>query len=87
MSYTLIRFPQYAGKAAGLVGGGFSVVTSILSSLLVNSLSITNQTILGVAYATLAVGIFLIIVRTKWVTHESAKSNENAQKVEAAVAA
>jgi MFS family permease len=87
MSYTLIRFPQYAGKAAGLVGGGFSVVTSILSSVLVNSLSITNQTILGVAYATLAVGIFLIIVRTKWVTHESAKSNENAQKVEAAAAA
>lgn len=86
MSYTLIRFPQYAGKAAGLVGGGFSVVTSILSSLLVNSLSITNQTILGVAYATLAVGIFLVIVRTKWVTHESAKANENAQKVEAAVA-
>lgn len=87
MSYTLIRFPQYAGKAAGLVGGGFSVVTSILSSVLVNSLSITNQTILGVAYATLAVGIFLVIVKTKWVTHESAKSNENAQKVEAAVAA
>lgn len=87
MSYTLTRFPQYAGKAAGLVGGGFSVVTSILSSLLVNSLSITSQTILGVAYATLAVGIFLVIVKTKWVTHESAKANENAQKVEAAVAA
>src|SRR5882762_6830648 len=45
MSYCLIRFPQYAGKAAGLVGGGFSVVTSILSSLLVNTLNISNQTI------------------------------------------
>ncbi|HEY8895667.1 MAG TPA: MFS transporter [Niastella sp.] len=87
MSYTLTRFPQYAGKAAGLVGGGFSVVTSVLSSVLVNSLSITSQTILGVAYATLAVGTFFIIVRTKWVTHESARVNENTQKVEAAVAA
>jgi MFS transporter, DHA1 family, multidrug resistance protein len=87
MSYTLIRFPQYAGKAAGLVGGGFSVVTSILSSLLVNTLSITNQTVLGVAYAVLAIGIFLVIVRTKWVVNENVRSNENKQPAEAAVAA
>lgn len=86
MSYTLIRFPQYAGKAAGLVGGGFSVVTSILSSVLVNSLSITSQTMLGVAYAVLAVGIFVIIVKTKWVVNEGVK-NENAQQAKAAVAA
>lgn len=87
MSYTLIRFPQYAGKAAGLVGGGFSVVTSILSSVLVNSLSITNQTMLGVAYAVLAIGTFLVIVRTKWVGNESVKTNKNTQQAEAAVAA
>jgi hypothetical protein len=87
MSYTLIRFPQYAGKAAGLVGGGFSVVTSILSSLLVNTLSITSQTMLGVAYAVLALGTFLVIVRTKWVVNESVKTSENAQQAEAAVAA
>lgn len=84
MSYTLIRFPQYAGKAAGLVGGGFSVVTSILSSVLVNSLNITSQTMLGVAYAVLAIGTFLVIVRTKWVTGESAKANKNTQQAVAA---
>lgn len=87
MSYTLIRFPQYAGKAAGLVGGGFSVVTSILSSVLVNSLSITSQTMLGVAYAVLAIGTFLVIVRTKWVGNESVKTNKNTQQAGAAVAA
>ncbi|OQP58351.1 MFS transporter [Niastella populi] len=87
MSYTLIRFPQYAGKAAGLVGGGFSVVTSILSSVLVNSLSITNQTMLGVAYAVLAIGMFLVIVKTKWVGNESVKTNKNEAQTEAAVAA
>ncbi|HEX6430041.1 MAG TPA: MFS transporter, partial [Niastella sp.] len=87
MSYTLIRFPEYAGKAAGLVGGGFSVVTSILSSVLVNTLSITNQTILGVAYAVLAVGLFLIIVKTKWVVNEDARAGENKQRTPAAAAA
>jgi MFS transporter, DHA1 family, multidrug resistance protein len=70
MSYTLTRFPQYAGKAAGLVGGGFSVVTSILSSLLVNTISITNQVMLGVAYAVLIAGILVLIIKTKWKTSE-----------------
>ena len=87
MSYTLIRFPEYAGKAAGLVGGGFSVVTSILSSLLVNTLTITNQTVLGVGYAVLAIGVFLIIVKTKWVVNEGANTNENKQSTPAAAAA
>jgi MFS transporter, DHA1 family, multidrug resistance protein len=87
MSYTLIRFPEYAGKAAGLVGGGFSVVTSILSSVLVNTLTITNQTVLGVGYAVLAIGVFLIIVKTKWVVNEGASTNENKQSTPAAAAA
>jgi MFS family permease len=73
MSYCLTRFPEYAGKAAGLVGGGFSVVTSVLSSVLVNTVTITNQTMLGFAYSVLIVGMMLLIVRTKW------KGSENAQ--------
>jgi DHA1 family bicyclomycin/chloramphenicol resistance-like MFS transporter len=87
MSYTLIRFPEYAGKAAGLVGGGFSVVTSILSSLLVNTLTITNQTVLGVGYAVLAIGVFLIIVKTKWVVNEGVRANDATQERKAVVAA
>jgi MFS family permease len=87
MSYTLIRFPEYAGKAAGLVGGGFSVVTSILSSLLVNTLTITNQTVLGVAYAVLAVGVMILLVRTKWKVGEEAASRAKPQREQATIAA
>ncbi|MBC9930296.1 hypothetical protein [Chitinophaga qingshengii] len=46
----MIRFPQYAGKASGLTGGGFAVVTAVLSSVMVNTISISNQMILGVTY-------------------------------------
>jgi MFS family permease len=87
MSYCLIRFPQYAGKAAGLVGGGFSVVTSILSSLLVNFLSITNQTVLGIGYGVLVVGVLFTIIRTKWIVNERQASGENAQSRPASAAA
>lgn len=66
LSYCLIRFPQYAGKSSGLVGGGFSVVTSIFSSLLVNGIFINNQLWLGVAYAVLAVCVLVLLVSTKW---------------------
>ena len=66
MSYCLIRFPQYAGKASGLVGGGFGIVTSIFSSLLVNTVNITNQAMLGCAYTVLVVLVLLILVKTKW---------------------
>jgi MFS family permease len=66
MSYCLIRFPQYAGKASGLVGGGFAIVTSIFSSLLVNTVNITNQAMLGCAYTVLAILVLLLLVKTKW---------------------
>ncbi|WP_165761299.1 MFS transporter [Niastella koreensis] len=87
MSYCLIRFPQYAGKAAGLVGGGFSVVTSILSSLLVNFLSITNQTVLGIGYGVLVVGVLFTIIRTKWIVNERPAISENAERSPATAAA
>lgn len=78
MSYCLTRFPEYAGKAAGLVGGGFSVVTSIASSLLVNTVTITNQTALGIGYSVLIVGMLLLIVKTKWKTNEATNSEQKA---------
>ena len=87
MSYCLIRFPEFAGKAAGLVGGGFSVVTSILSFILVNTLTITNQTILGVSYAVLVVGVLVIITKTKWVVNERVAVNEKAEPRQASAAA
>lgn len=66
LSYCLIRFPQYAGKSSGLVGGGFSVVTSIFSSLLVNGIFINSQVWLAVAYGTLAVAVLVLLVSTPW---------------------
>lgn len=83
MSYCLIRFPQYAGKASGLTGGGFAVVTSILSSLMVNTISITNQATLGMAYGMVAVIIFLFLVRTKW--REKEERNEKDETAAAQV--
>jgi MFS family permease len=87
MSYCLIRFPQYAGKAAGLVGGGFSVVTSILSSLLVNFLSITNQMVLGIGYGVLVVGVLFTIIRTKWIVNERPAVSQSAESGPEAAAA
>ena len=66
LSYCLMRFPEHAGKASGLVGGGFSVVTSIFSSVLVKMLSINSQLRLGLAYATLAVLVFVLLIKTEW---------------------
>lgn len=74
MSYCLIRFPQFAGKASGLTGGGFAVVTSILSSFMVNTISITSQAILGVAYGIVAVLVFLLLIKTKWKGEEDRKT-------------
>ncbi|SDG85648.1 MFS transporter [Chitinophaga filiformis] len=76
MSYCLIRFPQYAGKASGLTGGGFAVVTSILSTFMVKSISITNQAVLGVAYGIIAALMFLILAKTKWKGSEERKEKE-----------
>jgi MFS transporter, DHA1 family, multidrug resistance protein len=76
MSYCLIRFPQYAGKASGLVGGGFAVVTSILSSLLANTLTISNQATLGIAYGVLSLGLLATLLGTKWKGVEKANRQE-----------
>lgn len=80
MSYCLIRFPQYAGKASGLVGGGFAIVTSIFSSLLVNTITITSQAMLGCAYTVLAIVVLLLLVRTKWKGAEERNAGKNADK-------
>jgi MFS family permease len=79
LSYCMIRFPQYAGKASGLVGGGFSVVTSMISSFLVNTITITSQLMLGVSYAIMAIIVFILLTKTKW------KGEEEKQRAEKSV--
>ncbi len=76
MSYCLTRFPQYAGKASGLAGGGFSVVTAVFSSVLANTITITTQAMLGVAYGILTLGVMLLLLKTKW-QGSGAKKNED----------
>lgn len=51
ISYYRMRFPQYAGKVNGLVGSGFLVVTSLLSSGLTCAITVTQQTRLRILYA------------------------------------
>lgn len=66
MSYGLTRFPEYAGKSAGLLGGGFSIITAIVSSIFVNTLTIESQPTLGTAYAVLLIGTLFLILGVKW---------------------
>lgn len=66
MSYGLTRFPEYAGKSAGLLGGGFSIITAIVSSIFVNTLTIESQPMLGTAYAVLLIGTLFLILGVKW---------------------
>lgn len=65
MSYGLTRFPEYAGKSAGLLGGGFSIITAIVSSIFVNTLTIESQPMLGTAYAVLLIGTLFLILGVK----------------------
>lgn len=85
ITYCMIRFPQYAGKASGLIGGGFAALTSVFSSLLVNTIDISNQTMLGAAYAVLAVATFLFLVKTGWKGGEQKTEQEKEPVMEMAV--
>lgn len=75
MSYCMTRFPQYAGKGSGLVGGGFAIVTSILSSALANTIHISSQALLGLSYSILTVIVLVLIVKTKWITGDAPKAS------------
>jgi MFS family permease len=87
ISYCLMRFPQYAGKASGLVGGGFAVVTSVFSSLLVNGIFINNQAWLAVAYGVLALSVGVLLVSTKWKGEAKKEEVEEYEEVLGEVAA
>jgi predicted MFS family arabinose efflux permease len=87
MSYCLTRFPQFAGKASGLTGGGFSVVTAVFSSILANTITITTQAMLGVAYGVLTLGVMILLLKTKWQGSGVKKEDETITQQKAAVAA
>ena len=84
MSNCLTRFSEYAGKASGLVGGGFSVACSIFSSFLVNAITITSQSILGIAYAILVTGVLFLLLKTRWKIAEGKKTDEKKELTQTA---
>ena len=74
-SYCLIRFPEHGGKAGGLVGGGFSLVTAVFSSILVTTIKISSQSQLGIAYGILCLMVFGLLLKVKWKDASPIKSS------------
>lgn len=66
LSYLLTSFTNYGGKASGLAGGGYIIFTSAFSYLVVSSLSIKSQVLLGSSYFLLAIVVLVIIATTHW---------------------
>jgi len=66
LSYSLMIFPQNAGKATGLVGGAFSIFSAIFSYVMVGLLNIKSQPMLAVGYVIPAVGILILLLITPW---------------------
>jgi MFS transporter, DHA1 family, multidrug resistance protein len=59
-AYYLGRFSQNAGVLAGLSGGGFYVLSSLFSYGSASLLGVKSQTILGVAYLLLTIGVIMM---------------------------
>ncbi len=67
-AYCLGRFSQNAGVLAGLSGGSFYVLSSFFSYGSANLLAVKSQTILGVAYLLLTMGViamYLVFRKTE----------------------
>jgi len=68
-SYSLGRFSKNAGIVSGLTGGSLFVITSFLSYGVVNTLSIKNQELLGLAYLVfilLNIVVFTLFQRSRY---------------------
>lgn len=67
-SYVLTKFPQFGGKAGGLSGGTYIIMTSVLAQGVVGTFNIHTQTALGINYIVFAIIILLLFVSVKWVS-------------------
>lgn len=77
-SYALTKFTHFGGKASGLAGGVYIILTSAMSQSLVSSFQINNQTSLGVVYAGIIFIILIIFIATKWVKEKKIEIAEDA---------
>jgi len=80
-SYVLTKFPQFGGKAGGLSGGTYIIMTSVLAQGVVGTFDIKTQTALGINYICFAVIILLLFISVKWASgakqgHGAAKSQQ-----------
>jgi len=66
LAYCLTRFPHHGGMASGLAGGGYIIFTSLFSYLVVNTLTIKSQVVLGFAYLALILIVFVLLLFIKW---------------------
>jgi DHA1 family bicyclomycin/chloramphenicol resistance-like MFS transporter len=66
-SYCLTRFTNHGGKASGLAGGSYIIITSACSYAIVSTLSIKTQAWLGLSYTILGIAILFIFLKTKWI--------------------
>jgi DHA1 family bicyclomycin/chloramphenicol resistance-like MFS transporter len=67
-SYCLGRFSKHAGIASGITGGSLYIITSFVSYGIINTIHITNQMLLGVAYLVLSLllfATFYLFIRAK----------------------
>ena len=79
-SYALTRFTHMGGKASGLAGGIYIILTSTVSQGVVSSWPIHTQTGLGFAYTGLILAVLVVFVSTKWLTdHATVKKEEPAR--------
>lgn len=65
-SYVLTRFTNMGGKAGGLAGGVYIIITSTISQAAVTMFTIKSQVGLGVSYILLTVAVLGLFVSTRW---------------------
>jgi DHA1 family bicyclomycin/chloramphenicol resistance-like MFS transporter len=66
-SYVLTKFPQFGGKAGGLAGGTYIIMTSVLAQGVVGTFNIKTQTALGFNYIAFTIIILLLFISVKWI--------------------
>ncbi|RYG52875.1 MAG: MFS transporter [Chitinophagaceae bacterium] len=67
-SYVLTRFTNMGGKAGGLAGGSYIIITSAISQAAVSLFSIKSQVELGISYLLLIFAFAAIFISTRWLS-------------------
>jgi len=66
LAYCLTRFSQYGGTLSGLLGGAYIIFTSAFSFIIVKTIKIDTQSILGEGCEVLISVVLILLLMTKW---------------------